>query len=200
MRFTLKWLLGFTTWVAVVCASFLYLSAPWATAIVLLAYFSMILAVIGSILGFGSGRAFCVGFAVTFGFLHVAALGGWSDRSPQRLAIDEAIKHLARLVPIEQAALREYLAEYLQSEQIPPDVPMQINYKLYGSLEVLLILQEPGGFYTAKRVPGSVLGGFRDRDALLKIIRQHLLILMSIIGGLSGLLFHRSRQRDKSIS
>lgn len=204
MRFSLKRLLAATAYAAVVCASVRFANKSWATSIGLAVTGWFTFAVLAAIVRKNRTRAFFAGVAL-FASVGVAML--YSDSSPfgdfpgvstARTAICNWLGAL--LLPyegeVEQFALASLQQRYagrggegLEVIAIDRANPLGVNIEfmlngIKGTRGVSL-LDGPNGLWAS--------------DALA-VVRFHLILLFSLLGGLLGLWFRRNEEVLKPLA
>lgn len=214
MRFSIKWMLRATAVVAAMCASTMYATQLWIDAIHVLLFVSLVAAALTASLRRGKARAFGAGYATTCLAL-LAALYFTSHidlgfaRTWRRLA-DQLVEH----VPTRNEVALHYVSKQPGGSSVnrsffrlssQPNEDGDYVASFGDPQQVVVNRQPPSGYgsprgrggyggYTVKtvapptfKIPAATLRRVPEKQHVEFVVRQHLLLLASLLGGVIGL-------------
>lgn len=115
MRFSIRWMLAAVAYFAVVCTSVVYAATLWTDAFVILGMLALGGAVVGVVVGKGSGRAFWVGFLAFAVLMRVTMFGGFSFTSDWKTTIERGIEATVAWLPHPKTTV-DLLMKYVAQE------------------------------------------------------------------------------------
>lgn len=190
MQFSLKWLLAGVVYAAIVCASVIYAGQGWMDATTIFVAATCVVAAIAACLRRGAVQAFWIGFLIASLMGHVGIFSNLKATSAVRRSIEHLTDRLEAVVPTRRGVVREYIERTYQPTE---DLGDELSVGVHAEGVVVKFSQgiqgfgfNPAGEGKSYVIPASVYRGIPLEYEVASVAKQHLLLLLSLIGGFLG--------------